>query len=45
MAEYVTSPGVPTEPQEVRRTAALPPDAAAEAVAYAIAQPPDVDIG
>ncbi|MCA8934409.1 MAG: SDR family oxidoreductase [Rhodospirillaceae bacterium] len=43
--EHVTSPGMKAELEEVRRTAALPADAVAEAVAYAIAQPADVDIG
>ena len=43
--EHVTSLGVQAELAEVRRTAASSKDAAAEAVACAIAKPPDVDIG
>ena len=44
-AESMTNPDVKAEIVATRDKMAIPPDAIARAIAFAIEQPPDVDIG
>jgi NADP-dependent 3-hydroxy acid dehydrogenase YdfG len=44
-AESVTDPTVRAELEQRRDVIAMAPDAVARAIAFAIEQPPDVDIG
>ncbi|MGQ9368205.1 SDR family oxidoreductase [Azospirillum sp. ST 5-10] len=44
-ADGVTSPTVKAQLEAARDRMAMPPDAVARAIAYAIDQPPDVDVG
>jgi NADP-dependent 3-hydroxy acid dehydrogenase YdfG len=44
-ADSVTSPGVRAQIVASRQQFAIPPEAIARAIAFAIEQPPDVDVG
>jgi NADP-dependent 3-hydroxy acid dehydrogenase YdfG len=44
-ADSVTDPAVRAELEQRRDVIAMPPDAVARAIAFAIEQPPDVDVG
>ncbi len=44
-ADSMTDPGVKAQIVETRDTIAIPPEAIARAIAFAIEQPDDVDVG